>query len=249
MYCVYLTTYFGNKLPPFYIGSTSAKKILNGYNGSVSSQAYKQIWKTERDVNPDLFITRVIKMFNTRNEATAFELKIQKALRVVENNLYINKGYASMCFYEGSVHSPESRLKISAANRGKKKPPRSKSHCEKLSAYAKMRITSESTKKKLSLALKGRTFSEETREKLSTAAKNRVYPDDWAQSCSRAGKGIKKSEAGTKNITLGNKGKNKGKIGIWIISTRKQKKIFESELGMYDKSKYVFKKSDLPPLL
>lgn len=249
MYCVYLTTYFGNKLPPFYIGSTSVKKILSGYNGSVASRAYKQIWKMERDVNPKLFITRVIKMFNTRNEATAFELKIQKALCVIDNDLYINKGYASRCFYEGSVHSPESRLKISKANRGKKKPPRSKSHCEKLSQYAKMRIISESTKEKLSIALKGRTFSDETREKLSSAAKNRIYPDDWAQTCSRAMKGIKKSEAGIKNITLGNKGKNKGKIGIWLVSSRKQKKIFECELDMYDKSEFVFKKSDLPPLI
>ena len=32
MYCVYLTIYTGNKLPPFYIGSTSLKKINKGYN-------------------------------------------------------------------------------------------------------------------------------------------------------------------------------------------------------------------------
>ncbi len=30
MYCVYLTTYSGDKLPPYYIGSTSIAKISNG---------------------------------------------------------------------------------------------------------------------------------------------------------------------------------------------------------------------------
>jgi hypothetical protein len=38
MYCVYLTIYKGNNLPPFYIGSTSIDKIDGGYHGSVMSE-------------------------------------------------------------------------------------------------------------------------------------------------------------------------------------------------------------------
>jgi hypothetical protein len=43
-YCVYITFYKGNKLPPFYIGSTSVEKINNDYNGSVGSQKYIQMY-------------------------------------------------------------------------------------------------------------------------------------------------------------------------------------------------------------
>lgn len=46
-YCVYVTTYLGKKLPPFYIGSTSVDNLKNGYKGSVMSKKYKNIWKGE----------------------------------------------------------------------------------------------------------------------------------------------------------------------------------------------------------
>ena len=44
MYCVYLTVYSGNLLPMFYIGSSSVKKIQNGYCGSISSKKYKNVF-------------------------------------------------------------------------------------------------------------------------------------------------------------------------------------------------------------
>lgn len=59
-YCVYLTIYTGNKLPIFYIGSTSVKKFMNGYRGSVSSKEYGKIWKEEIKLNPHLFISRLL---------------------------------------------------------------------------------------------------------------------------------------------------------------------------------------------
>jgi hypothetical protein len=52
IYCTYLTIYSGNKLPPFYIGSTSVNRISNGYHGSVSSKRYKSIWLEELKTNP-----------------------------------------------------------------------------------------------------------------------------------------------------------------------------------------------------
>jgi len=42
-FVVYLTMYKGNKLPPWYIGSTNVDIINNGYNGSVKSKKYK-LW-------------------------------------------------------------------------------------------------------------------------------------------------------------------------------------------------------------
>lgn len=44
-YCTYVTFYSGNKLPPFYIGSTSVDKIEKGYRGSVKSKRWKQIYE------------------------------------------------------------------------------------------------------------------------------------------------------------------------------------------------------------
>ena len=60
IYCTYLTVYSGNKLPPFYIGSSSIDIINNGYRGSVSSKEYKQIWKTELKNNSHLFKIMII---------------------------------------------------------------------------------------------------------------------------------------------------------------------------------------------
>jgi hypothetical protein len=98
VYCVYLTTYRGKALPPFYIGSTSVKKIKNGYRGSVLSAAYKAIWKQELASNPELFSTKILSKHTTRQEALEHELNLQKDLDVVNSRLFINKALASGCF-------------------------------------------------------------------------------------------------------------------------------------------------------
>jgi len=93
-YCTYLTHYTGDKLPEWYIGSTSIEKILNGYNGTVTSKRYKSIWIHERKNNPHLFKTRILKKFYRRKIALIHELKVQKLHQVVKNNNYINMSYA-----------------------------------------------------------------------------------------------------------------------------------------------------------
>ena len=60
IYCTYLTIYKGNKLPPFYIGSTSVDKINTGYHGTVSSKKYKDIYKQELITNPQIFKTKIL---------------------------------------------------------------------------------------------------------------------------------------------------------------------------------------------
>lgn len=92
-YAVYLTIYKGNKLPPFYIGSTSVHKINNGYRGSVTSKLYKSTWKSELINNPNFFETVIIKKFKTRQEAINYEVAIQEKLDVIHNDLYTNTGY------------------------------------------------------------------------------------------------------------------------------------------------------------
>lgn len=130
IYCTYLTVYSGNKLPPFYIGSTSVDKINKGYHGSVSSKKYKQIWYSELKNNPNLFRTHIITTHSTREEAIEMEYKFQRKLNVVKSKLYINQSLANVRGYHGrSVsgennpffgreHSIESKRKISESNRG-----------------------------------------------------------------------------------------------------------------------------------
>jgi len=96
IYCTYLTVYFGNKLPMFYIGSSFVVKINNGYHGSVSSKKYKSIWQSESKNNPHLFKTKIISYHNTRKSATEKELFLQKKMNVVKSTMYINESFATV---------------------------------------------------------------------------------------------------------------------------------------------------------
>lgn len=146
IYCTYLTIYFGNKLPNFYIGSTSIDNIESGYRGSVLSKKYKKIWQLELKLNPHLFKTKIITTHPTREDATSKELKFQKQLNVVNSSMYINEALASPSGYFGRrlekenhpsygrkrQHSEESKLKMKLAkigtNRGDKNPMYGKFH-------------------------------------------------------------------------------------------------------------------------
>ena len=116
LYCVYLTTYAGNKMPMFYIGYSSVDNIQNGYHGSVSSNAYRDIWKQELRENPHLFKTQIVCVFDTRLEAEQKESELQRKLKVVKSSMYINMtdGFsASWCAkYPGQEHYLRGRKRV-----------------------------------------------------------------------------------------------------------------------------------------
>lgn len=143
IYCTYLTTYSGNKLPMFYVGSTSITKIKNGYKGSVSSKEYKQIWKKELKENPHLFKTKIITLHSDRKLATEKENYFHIQMNVVKSSLYINKSNAI----------PNGSYGLSMI--GSNNP-----------MYGKKRIMSEETKRKISESKKGITKSEITKQKM-----------------------------------------------------------------------------------
>lgn len=95
MFITYLTIYKGNKLPPFYIGSTSLKKYLEGYNGTVLSKKYKAIYQKEQQEHPELFDSLIIDEFTTREEATECERYYQKQMDVVKSKLFFNMAIAA----------------------------------------------------------------------------------------------------------------------------------------------------------
>jgi hypothetical protein len=81
-------------MPPFYIGSSSLERIGNGYKGSVGSIRYKDTWTRELKENPNLFEIKIISLCSSRKEAFDKELKYQLQLKVKNNPMYINLGYA-----------------------------------------------------------------------------------------------------------------------------------------------------------
>lgn len=191
VYCTYLTVYKGNKLPPFYIGYSTVDKVNKGYNGSVSSKEYKQIWKLERKIHPKLFKTVILSTHSTNEEAILKEAALLNKLKVIDNSLYINKAAFPHFNSIGRKHSEETKKKISSGNKGKKRSIEVKQLWSQLkkgkTSPRKGVKLSEETKKKLSEAKK--TFykynkhprlgtkyicSEETKEKIRQAVKK-----DW----------------------------------------------------------------------
>ena len=122
IYCTYFTFYSGNKLPPFYIGSSSVDKVNKGYHGSVVSRKYQSIWKQELHDHPSLFKTQITSEHLTRPEALLKERKFHVALGVQNSSMYINQSIAMTTYYStlGSKHSAETKKKLSEAWKGRK---------------------------------------------------------------------------------------------------------------------------------
>lgn len=93
-YCVYMTTYSGELMPTYYLGSTSSGRIAKGYRGSVRSRKWSDVWNRELAENPHLFTTEVLSTHGTREEALAEELRLQKENDVVRSSEWINEAFA-----------------------------------------------------------------------------------------------------------------------------------------------------------
>lgn len=109
-YCVYLTTYLGDKLPSkvpssnikptLYLGSGKVSLIEKTYRGSVSSRKYEKIWKQELKENFHLFEIKILKRFSNKKEALKEELQLHKKYDVVQNPIFVNMALATVngCF-------------------------------------------------------------------------------------------------------------------------------------------------------
>ena len=99
-YITYITIYAGEKLPTFYIGSTSLDKHINFYHGTVKSNKYQSIYEQELIEHPELFDSCIIDEFDTREEATFCEYYYQKLYNVVRSDQFFNMAFANVngCF-------------------------------------------------------------------------------------------------------------------------------------------------------
>jgi hypothetical protein len=173
IYCVYLTTYKGSKLPPFYIGSSSVEKVNNGYHGSVCSIEYKSIWKQELIENPQLFETKIISTHDDRKEATLREREFQKKVDAVKSPLYINKSYAAYDSFTDTDQSGKNNPMYGTSRKGEANPFYGQKHTADALAKMRGRKCTEENKLLYSTLKKGIPDSEETKLKKSISKKGK----------------------------------------------------------------------------
>lgn len=205
LFCVYLTVYYGNKLPPFYIGSTSVDNVLNRYHGSVTSSKFKQHWKKELALNPQLFSTKIISYHKTREDAYQKEEKIQKSLNVLKNPLYINQGIANKWFSRyGEKLTKSTKEKISKSLKGKNLANETKL---KISNSLTGTKRSQDTREKMSKAKLGYCHSAEAKNKMSQAKIGKAPPKSTTDRAKQVNTGSKRSKETCLKISAARKGK------------------------------------------
>lgn len=171
-FVTYLTTYKGNKLPAYYIGSTTLEKASSGkYFGSVTSKKYKEIFKYELENNLHLFKIEILSTHITRKEALAEELKQQKENDVVYSSEYFNESYASVNGFFGRKVTGSDSPSFGKTNKSNTGRNLTENHKENISKGLMGKKHSNETKLKISKSHKGMVYSDETKQKLSNIAK------------------------------------------------------------------------------
>jgi DNA-directed RNA polymerase subunit M/transcription elongation factor TFIIS len=170
-----------------YIGSGKTKDVLSGrYNGTVSSNEYRDIFKRIRKEKPHLIHSEVINQFTTREKAYEEEIKLHAKYDVARCPVFMNKAMATTTGFttNGTTLSDETKAKISAALKG-----------ENNGLYGK--TLSDETKAKISAALKGE----------NNGLYGKTISDEQKQQISAANKGKKHSDASKAKMSLAKKGK------------------------------------------
>ena len=195
-YVTYLVTYNGDKLPKYYIGSTSKEKANSGkYFGSICSNKYKEIFLNEKKYNIHLFEIKILSTHLNRKDAVSEELKLQIKYNVVNSNNYMNESLASVNGFFGRDVS------------GKNHPMYGKKHSEK-------------TRNKLKIARSKRITTEETKRKMSESSKGRKLSNEHKRKLSESNQGLKRSDKTKKKISeskIGSTPWNKGLIKDIIL--------------------------------
>lgn len=254
-FVVYITYYTGDKLPPWYIGSSSAERVENGYNGSINSKKFKDIYRSEQKLNKDLFKTKILSYHFTRDEAMVEELRLHKKHNVSRNKKYMNLSFAipGGLFGRtgrnhpqyGQQHSEEFCIDISLRQSGSKNSFHGKSH-------------TKDSKRKISAKLKQNNkshkgmFNDEAlqriKDKSGTCKDSAYLYNDELELCRRVS-GVELKELLSKGWKMGRKvyKRNIGvdKINIYHKEQRKNRKIYPRELDYFlergwSKGKYNF---------
>jgi len=160
------------------------------------------LWEQEQKDNPQLFHTKILWSFDTRQEAYDKELWFQLKHDVVKAGKFVNLAYARKNFggaYSGCTLTEYHKERISASLIGRTLTPE---HITKLSILAKGRTVSEETKSKISHSSTGIQKSESHRNAIKIARLGTTHTDETKSKISHTLMGFKQSEE-TKNKRVG----------------------------------------------
>ena len=174
MFCTYLTIIEYEDKKYRYIGSSSVKKIEDGYNGSFCSNKWKDIYVNGKKH------TRILSRWVNREDALSEELRLHLLYDVVKSDNYIKESLANPNGFFGRDVSGENNPMFGKIRTGEKRSDEAKKN---ISDGLKRFFNSErgnNEKKKRSIdmigennPMFGKKHSEETRSKISEASKGR----------------------------------------------------------------------------
>ena len=131
----------------------------------------------DQKINPQNYKYKVVSIHSTHKEALAKEIKLHYIFNVGTNPSFYNRCKAISTGFstEGSIHTEETKAKISKSRKGTNSRLGYK-HTEetrkKISEKSKGRIISDKARKKASEVHKNKVVSEETRKKISESRRN-----------------------------------------------------------------------------
>ena len=125
-----------------------------------SSSTDKGFIKEQKE-NKTIFKYKIIKQFNSREEANYFEIRIHEKFNVSFNESFYNRARSTSSGFciEGTSHSEKTKAKISKSQTGRILSEETKAKMSK--------PKSEETKSKIRETKRGRKHTEETKAKMS----------------------------------------------------------------------------------
>ncbi|QIW87737.1 homing endonuclease [Agrobacterium phage OLIVR5] len=173
-------------MPPFYVGHTSFRRFTEeNYHGSPKSRKWKKKWNELVKDKPESFKRKILKVFETKDEAIEHEIEILSHFNAHKSDLFVNMTIGGNKFYRTGPLTKEAKEKMSRSTKGIKKKPET---VERMSAAQKGKKKSEEHRKKLSLALKGKSLEQTHRNKISESLKGRVMTEEHKRRLSEARK-------------------------------------------------------------
>lgn len=200
---IYLYIKTHNKTNLKYLGQTTAKNP-HRYTGS------GVYWLRHLEVHGCDYSTEILRECQTREELTEWGLYYSRLWNVVESSEWANLKEEAGSY---GNHGPETRAKISAAQKGKKRGPRSPEYRVWIAEMNRKKAQDPEFRLKLSNSLKGKKFSEERIAKLTEAARKKAEDPSWIQK--------------QREISLANRSKPPSQKGIpwWTDGTINKKQI------------------------
>jgi len=218
------------KLNKHYYGTRTSKKNIPEEDIGIyyfSSSKDKDFIKDQKENSQD-YKYKVIKKFNTREEALELEIKLHNKFNVGINESFYNRSKQTSKGFDRTGKKTnltnEQKLKISMALKGRKL---SYEHKENLSLSRKKGYDNGLIKKltKDKNPMFRKTHSEETKEKISKGNKGKILSQETKDKIAKAKTGIKRKPEDITKISENRKGKGLGKAN----GMTKRIEIFDEE--------------------